>query len=191
MSDFELFQNMLENSKRDPNQGMVARFYDRAVKTDRVNKDGFPIFEDVCFVEIRIKDSYDVFDQPATEEKKKRFPLEYQRYLLAKSQEAEGTPLCQFAFLTAAEIETLNCHGIFTVEALAALSDEQAAALELERERNLAVKFMKQAADNKPLAEFQQKEEEFALALAQKDAEIEKLKAEIATLKKQSAAKNK
>lgn len=191
MSDFELFQQMLKSQQGNQNSGVVARFYDRAEKTGEVNKEGLPVFKDVCFVEIRMKDNPDVYDQPATEEKKQRFALEYQRYLLAKKQIKDGSPLKQFAFLTAAEIKALNCRGIFTVEALAGLTGEQAKDLELSKERELAVKFLDQARGNAPLAVLQKKEEEFARELDKKNQEIEKLKAEIQDLKKKLEAANK
>ena len=101
MSDFELFQSMIDASKGNQNKDMTARFYDRSVKTERIDENGLPVFEDVCFVEIRVKDSYDVYDQPATEEKKQRFATEYSRYLVGKKQVENGSPLEQFAFLTA------------------------------------------------------------------------------------------
>lgn len=190
MSDFELFQQLL-NSQKEPNSGVFARFYDRAEKTGEINKEGLPIFKDVCFVEIRTKDNIDVYDQPATEEKKQRFQMEYKRYLLAKKQVEKGTPLKQFAFLTAAEIETLNYRGIFTVEALAGLTKEQAENLELSKEHELAVKFLDNAKGNAPLAVLQKKEEEFSKELNKKNLEIEKLTAEIQELKKKLEAAGK
>ena len=53
MSDFELFQSMIDASKGNQNKDMTARFYDRSVKTERIDENGLPVFEDVCFVEIR------------------------------------------------------------------------------------------------------------------------------------------
>ena len=73
MSDFELFQQVLDERK-SPDRNVAARFYDRAVKTATLDDNGLPCFEDVCFVEIRAKDSYDVFDQPADADKIRRFP---------------------------------------------------------------------------------------------------------------------
>ncbi len=173
--DFSMFEQMMQNAKTE--EGLCARFYDRSVKTDAVDAHGFPVFKEVCFCEIRIKDNNsEVFDQPASEEKKKRFPVEYARYQLAKKQVEKGTPLEQFAFLTASEIESLKSRGIFTVEALAALAEEKAAALGIARERELAAKFMAQAAGNKALADWQKAEEKYK-------ARIKKLEDEVAALR--------
>ena len=69
---------MVQN--HNPQDGIAARFYDKAIKTDNISKDGLPIFINRCFVEIRIKDNNDeVFDQPATADKIHRFPVEYAR----------------------------------------------------------------------------------------------------------------
>lgn len=175
MSDFELFQQVLDERK-SPDRNVAARFYDRAVKTAALDDNGLPCFEDVCFVEIRAKDSYDVFDQPADADKIRRFPAEYQRYLAAKQQHKKGAPLEQFAFLSAAEIESLKVRGVFTVEALAELDDDKAAELGVEKERDLAMKFLAQAKGNTALADWQRKEEVYK-------GEIQMLKEENARLK--------
>lgn len=90
MSDFELFQSMIDASKGNQNKDMTARFYDRSVKTERIDENGLPVFEDVCFVEIRVKDSYDVYDQPATEEKNSVLPRNTAVILSVKSRWKTG-----------------------------------------------------------------------------------------------------
>ena len=186
MSDFELFQSMIDASKGNQNKDMTARFYDRSVKTERIDENGLPVFKDVCFVEIRVKDSYDVYDQPATEEKKQRFATEYSRYLVGKKQVENGSPLEQFAFLTAAEIDSLKYRGIFTVEALAELDEQKARDLHVEKERSLALKFLEKARGNSDIAAWQQKEEALKCELTVKDAQISRLKAELESLRKKA-----
>jgi len=93
----------------------------------------------------------------------------------------DGTPLEQFAFLNRAEVETLKVHGIFTVEALAAVEDDKAIQLGLAEEKQLAEKFLQQAKDNLSLKRWQKKEEEYL-------AKIRCLEEEIAALKKGKAA---
>ena len=179
--DFTTFQNIVQNN--NPQEGIVARFYDKAVKTGEVNEAGLPVFVNRCFVEIRIKDNNcEIFDQPASEEKIKRFPVEYARYQLGKKQIKEGTPLEQFAFLTAAEIESLKVRGIFTVETLAQLDESKAQQLEISQERQLAQKFIARAKDNKQLLDWQKKEETYR-------AEIKSLQEQLAELKKNSTPK--
>ena len=174
--DFMAFQSMVQNQNSQDN--ISARFYDKAVKTNQLSKDGLPIFINRCFVEIRIKDNNcEIYDQPASPEKIKQFPVEYARYQLARKQVEQGTPLEQFAFLTAAEIESLKVRGIFTVEALASLDVEKASGLELQEQQKLAKRFMAQAKDNKILQEWQQKEDKYLeeiKALKEKITELQK-----------------
>lgn len=159
-ADFSMFQDLLNNSKGE--EGVAARFYDRSVKTSKIDDNGMPVFENVTYVEIRMKDNNtDVYDQPADKEKIRRFPLEYQRYQLERKQIKDGTPLNQFAFLDAAQIDTLKVRGIFTVEALAELPEEKAAQLNVVREYELAAKFLANAKDNKALLEWQEKEKAY------------------------------
>lgn len=179
--DFMTFQNIVQNNNRQDN--LSARFYDKAIKSGKISTDGLPIFENRCFVEIRIKDNNcEIFDQPATPEKIRQFPVEYARYQLAKKQVETGTPLEQFAFLTASEIESLKLRGIFTVEALSELSEEKVSQLKLEQEHHLAKKFIANARNNKTLFQWQKKEENY-------QAEIKALKLELSELKKNSIPK--
>lgn len=174
-ADFAMYQKLL--SEQDQNSNVVARFYDRWIKTDRLGKDGLPIFETKTFIEIRIRDNTtEVYDQPATEEKKKRFPLEFSRYQIEKKQVENGTPLEMFAFLDAGEVASLKVRGIFTVETLAELKEEYVKNLGLEREKELAIKFLEGAKMNMEISDFAEKEEKYK-------AEIERLKDEIRELK--------
>lgn len=172
--DFSLFQQVAANSNDERN--VAARFYDKAVKTSKVAENGMPIFEDVTYIEIRIKDnSTEVFNQPATEEKIRRFPREYALYKLAKEKKKDGTPLEQFAFLTVAEIETCQSRGIFTVEDLAALDGEKAKFLCLQNENELAKKFIQNAKGNKTMAEMVAKEKEYLQQIADLKYQIQNL----------------
>ena len=176
--DFSLFDKIAQNT--NPEDGIVARFYDRSVKTEEVTKDGFPVFKNVCFVEIRIKDNpSEIYDQPATKEKIERFPAAYARYQLMKKQIKEGTPLEQFAFLTAGEIESLKIRGIFTVEALAELDEEKAVQLEIGRERELAQKFLAASAHNSEISSWQKQEEKYRQTIAQLQNKVEQLQAQL------------
>lgn len=173
--DFALFRQVADNLNDERN--VAARFYDKAVKTENLSAEGLPVFKNVTYVEIRLKDNNtEVFNQPATAEKIKRFPKEYALYKLAKEKTKDGTPLNQFAFLSAAEIATCQNRGVFTVEDLAALDEQKAQSLGLSEERLLAETFVRQAKSNAKIADFAEKEEAYK-------KEIEKLKAENIELK--------
>ena len=162
--DYAPFQQVIGQSESEKN--VAARLYDKAVKTNEVAKNGLPVFKNVTYIEIRLKDnSTEVFNQPATDEKIRRFPKEYALYQLSKKQVENGTPLEQFAFLTAAEIATCKSRGVFTVEALAGLDIDKVQSLGLQDEHVLAEMFLEKSNNNKMLDDFAKKEVEYERAL--------------------------
>ncbi len=173
--EFSMFQSAV--SSQNTNNGVFARFYDRYVKTGEMLKNGLPEFKTKLYVEIKVKDQYDVFDQPAEEIHIRRFPKAYEMYLHEKKELQSGTPLFLFAFLDQGQIETCRFRGIYTVEKLASLNDLDAKNLGLEKEKKLALKFLKASQNNLAVLKAQNKEEYYL-------AEIQKLKDEISELKK-------
>lgn len=174
-ADFMTFKTLIDNAQTE--KDVVARFYDRSVKTDDVNQQtGLPIFKNVCYVEIRIKNNNtDIFNQPATPEKMARFPVEYNRYLSAKKECKEGTPLEHFSFLTTAQIDTLKYHGILSVEQLSSLQSEQAVDLGVLSEFESAKRFVSLAQNHLTESQWQKK--------------VETLEAQIRDLEQQLQAK--
>lgn len=181
--DFSLFQQVINQSESEKN--VAARFYDKAVKTNEVSENGLPIFKNVTYVEIRLKDNNtEVFNQPASSEKIRRFPKEYALYQLSKKEAEKGTPLEQFAFLTAAEIATCKNRGVFTVETLAKLDFEKVKNLGLENEHVLAQMFLEKSENNKALDNFIKKELEYK-------REIEALREQLTVLQRALSEKRK
>lgn len=188
--DYALFRQIADNKNDDRN--VSARFYDKAVKTTEVNDNGLPIFKNVTYVEIRLKDNNtEVFNQPANQDKIRRFPREYALYKMAKEQIKEGTPLEQFAFLTAAEVATCKNRGIFTVEALAELSAEKVQSLSLQNEYKLAKIFMQNAKKNNEMADFARKESEYRDKIAEYIEKFDILSEENNILKQEITRLNK
>lgn len=172
--DFLQFQQLV--ASRNGNENVFARFYDRAEKTAELNELGLPIFKTRCFVEIKCKDNHDIYDQPASNEHFKRFPVEYARYKLEKQQKISGTPLEQFAFLTVDQLELCHHYGVFTVEQLSGLEDERAKSLQLLKEKELADKFLSVSKNNKVIDDFAKKEREYKAKIKKLEKEIEELK---------------
>ncbi|MDD4519893.1 MAG: hypothetical protein PHI50_03295 [Alphaproteobacteria bacterium] len=138
--DFNLFETA---TKTKENEGIYARFYDRVIKTNKIDEAGFPIFETCLYVEIKMKDNTtEIFNQRADKDKIKRFPLEYALYQQQKEQEHKGTPLSQYAFLSLSQIEALKARGIFTIQELSALEEEKVRQLGIQKEVHLAQKFI-------------------------------------------------
>lgn len=172
--EFLNFQDMAIN--QNENRGVFARFYDKSVKTGNIKKNGMPEFANKLYIEIRIKDERDVFDQPATAEHIKRFAVEYNKYLSEKKEIGRGTPLSSFAFLSAEQIESCKFRNIFSVEALAALDDEKAKELDLNMEKKLAADFLKASKNNQVLFENMKKERKYLEEIRALKEEIERLK---------------
>lgn len=188
--DFAMFRQVADNQNDDRN--VVARFYDKAIKTTAVNSNGLPIFKNVTYVEIRLKDNNtEVFNQPANEEKIRRFAREYALYKMAKEQIKEGTPLEQFAFLTAAEVATCKNRGIFSVEALAELPSDRVQCLGLQNEHKLAKIFMQTAHNNVSVAELARKEREYNNKISEYKTRFEILMKENNVLKQEIEKLNK
>ena len=174
--EYAMFQQVL--NQKDSEKNVAARFYDKAVKTNEVAENWLPVFKNVTYIEIRLKDnSTEVYNQPATAEKIRRFPKEYALYQLSKKQAENGTPLEQFAFLTAAEIATCKSRGVFTVEALAELDFDKVQSLGLQDEHVLAQMFLEQSNNNKMLDEFAKKEAEY-------ERELEALREQLAAVQR-------
>ena len=183
--DFATYQNLIDQTKQHCDDGVIAKFYDRLIKTDQTTKDGLPIFKSICYCEIRLRDNTsEVFDQPADADKINRFPVEYARYQLSQTKAKEGTPLEEFAFLRAQEIEACKYRGIFSIEALADLSDEHAKELGLKDESLKASQFISSSRKIKQGIDFAIKEQEYL-------KQISELKAEIASLKRTSKRRKK
>ena len=173
--EFLSFENAVTN--QNSNNGVFARFYDKAVKTGNVLENGLPEVEKKLYIEIRVRDQRDVFDQPATVNHINRFATEYNRYLNQKEKLKKGTPLEMFAFLSADQVESCHFRGIYCVEDLSSITDETARNLNILEEKSLAIDFLKASKNNKNLQFLKKKEKEYL-------NEIENLKTEIERLKK-------
>lgn len=188
--DFALFRPVADNLNDE--RSVRARFYDKAVKTEQTTANGLPVFKNVTYVEIRLKDNNtEVFNQPASAEKIRRFPREYAMYQAAKKQTVSGTPLEQFAFLNAAELETCRNRGVFTVETLAGLSADKVQSLCLQNEHRLANLFLQKSRENNALATFAHKEAEYKETIEKLKEKIEVLTAQIEHTKQKSKRRKK
>ena len=81
--------------------------------------------------------------------------------------------------MSLAEVDALKSRGIFTVETLAALAPQKAADLGISRERDLAVRFVERAQNNKPLQEWQQTEEKYLARIKSLETELNNLRGQL------------
>ena len=112
-------------------QSLFVRFYQKEVQNNFLTtENGRPIFQMVDCVRIEVPgDRLNIVDTEATEEYKKRFPIQWAQYQNEKSQgtpsDMQGTPLTQWPLLTAAQAAELKHFKFYTVEQIAASSDTQ------------------------------------------------------------------
>ena len=166
--DFAMFNSLLQGNGET---GVFARFFDKWVKTGKIQDNGLPEYKERCYVEIRVKNSNDVPVRPADENDIRRFSKEYAFYKAKKEKRKEGTPLNQFAFLSVPQLDACEMKGICTIEQLAGLTDEQAKELNICDAKELAIKFLEMAKGNNIVAEYKEK-------IKQLEGRIETLEAE-------------
>lgn len=175
--DFSVFQGMLDGARKET--GVSALFYDKVVRTGIMLENGLPEFKERIYVRIKTRDNADIFDQPASKEHIDRFPVEYNRYILEKKEIKGGTPLTEFAFLTKIQLENCKFRGIFTVERLAELTEEQAKDLGLTEEKGLAIRFIEVSKNNKKIDDFTKKEKKYQTEIKKLKEQIEELKGKL------------
>lgn len=86
---------------------------------------GHPVFTEREFCKIVIPgDKQSLYYQPATDEKRRKFPNAYQAFKMRSTKPiAEGMPIEQWPQITRAQAMTLRAANVHTVEALAAVHD--------------------------------------------------------------------
>ena len=168
----------------DPNSGVYALFYSRAVQNNAMTREqGRPVFVDVDYVEIIIPaDKHAKVDRPARDEDKQRWPREWAKYEAGQQAAVTGTPLTALSWLMPSQVKSLEAVGILTVEHLAGVSDGNLKNLGMggrdmrERARN----FLKVAEDQSHVTRLSDENQ------ALKD-QVELLKEDLAHLQKQFA----
>lgn len=103
----------------------MAEFYNTAVQNNfKSEQEGRPIFEDRVFIRIRTPgDRHTEVDREIKEQDKHRFALQWARFQQQESQTQEGTPLEEWPAMTPALVRSFKALNVFSVEALAAVSD--------------------------------------------------------------------
>ena len=171
--DFAIFNNMLQRRGRE--EGVFARFYPKFVKTGVVLESGLPEYKEKLYIEIRTRGCSDIIDRAADDNDLRRFAQEYAFYQVKKEKMKNGTPLNQFAFLNAQQIEACDIRGVCTVEDLAAISDEQAKALNLTDEKQCAVKFLEMSKDNAVIKRYEEENARLKEQIAKLEDELKAL----------------
>lgn len=150
MEDFsdDGFQDMAEALMSQGRGSTVpARFYVGTRRDDaKSSEKGREIHVDVDMIEIRV--GKDIINREPTDEDKRAYAKQWAAFKAGQDQEkVEGTPLNEFAPLSAGERETLKYAGIRTVEQFAATPDTTLQGLgPLMNKRQAAAIWLKKAA---------------------------------------------
>lgn len=107
-----------------PEPGIFAEFYKHPLlMTFKSNEAGRPIYEDFDFIRIKVAGvEKDIVERKATNLDKERFAEEWAKYQAGEKQES-GTRIEFWPALTPAMVKNLQSYNIYTIEAMANLSD--------------------------------------------------------------------
>lgn len=105
---------------------LVIFFRDILKDDDKSISEGRPIYYDTDWLRIHIPgDPTNVIVRPASEQDKRRFPVQWGRYQqgMKDEEQIQGTPLKEWPMVSRAQVEELRYFKLFTVEHLADVSD--------------------------------------------------------------------
>jgi len=164
---------------------LAVQFYKKSVKQeDASNEAGRPIFKEFDFVRIMIPgDNLTEIDTYAQESHKTRFPRQWAHYQnqVANHEDIIGTPLEAWPQITRSQAEELKGLKFHTVESIADCSDQQlqrigmVAGMSPYNFRQKAKAFLNLATDS--------------AEVAQREAELQALRAENQKLQEEANAK--
>ena len=175
----------IESDIQGADSRLAVQFYKKSMKQeDASNEAGRPIFKEFDFVRIMIPgDNLTEIDTYAQESHKQRFPRQWAHYQnqVAGQEDIVGTPLDQWPQVTRSQAEELRGLKFYTVEAIADCSDQQlqrigmVAGMSPHNFRLKAKAFLNLANDS--------------AEVAQREAELQALRAENDKIKAETDAK--
>lgn len=160
-------------------EGLHVTFYTKAeINNAESKKHGRPIAHDKVFCKIVTPgDALSVWDQPARDVDKERFPRQWEAFQRGQEMSEDGTPLEMWTRMTPSKVLAYKAANIFTVEAVANISDANSHAMPMDfASDRLAARAYLQAAEDSAVVQRQAEE------LAHQQAENERLKKQIADL---------
>lgn len=166
---------------------LVVMFYMKPVHNpQKSNEQGRPFYEDKIYVRIHPPgERLNIADRPATEDDKRRFPMQWNQFKDNKLQTADGTPV-ELLYPDQPSIAAmLRASGVQTIEHCAGLSGTAIDSIGMGAQKyvNDAAKYLE--ASNKGVAASQLRHE-----LEERDNQIRTLTKQIDMLKEQLAKIN-
>lgn len=175
----------IESDDRNADSRLAVRFYSKPMKHEFESaKEGRPIFYDVDMITIYVPgDSTLTVDAEVREDHKQRFPIQWAHYQNRHGDDPKniGTPITQWPMITPSMAEELRALKFYTVESIASASDLQLQSIGMRAGMNGSV-FRQRAQNYLKVA----KDES---VMSQQTSELERLKAENASLKAETDAK--
>lgn len=140
---------------------------------------GRAVYKEVDFIRIMVPgDKLSIVERPVDEIDRRRFAVKYEKWLTTQSNAIEGTPLVSLPTMTPAKVEEYKFFGIHTVEQLAGAADSVGQRFfGFNEDKRRANAFIEVAKGNAPL-------EKMSEELKVRDAAIEEMKAQIASLQR-------
>jgi hypothetical protein len=157
MSIAELDYDHRVFEQREANKQLAVRFFTEPVKNEEKSKaEGRPIFEDVEFIEKRVRgDRNNIVQRPVREDDKAEFREAYKSFKANEETPVEGTPLKEWPSITRSLLEELKHMGFLTVEQLASASDSVCSKFAgLQTYKQKAIVYLEYAKGNAPLEKY-------------------------------------
>jgi hypothetical protein len=160
--------------------GLYVRFNLQAVEDRKASeRDGRPVFKNVEYVEIHVPgDKTNIPHRPVTDEDRSRFATTYAAWKRGQGDIQAGQPLKEWPAIRPAEVAMLAHANVHTVEALAALSDENISRIGPVRHLVARAKdYMEASRSAAPVAALQAELEKQRQALAILQEELQQARA--------------
>ncbi len=122
---------MLDSDIQNPDARLAVKFYQKEVKHEfNSQQEGRPIFYMADFIRIEVPgDRNTIIDTFVNEGHKQRFPIQWAQYQNTKaeggSNDVQGTLLRDWPIITSAQAQEFKHFKFYTVEQIAAASDDQ------------------------------------------------------------------
>lgn len=175
----------LDESRFEGDERLFVTFSRKPVMQTGLSKEaGRAIYKEVDFVRIMVPgDKLSIVERPVDEIDRRRFAVKYEKWLSTQSNAVEGTPLSSLPTMTPAKVEEYKFFGIHTVEQLAGAADSVGQKFfGFNDDKRRANAFIELAKGNAPIEKMNEE-------LKVRDAAIEELKAQVASLVRASKRK--
>lgn len=175
----------LDESRFEGDDRLFVTFSRKPVMQTGLSKEaGRAIYKEVDFVRIMVPgDKLSIVERPVDEIDRRRFAVKYEKWLATQSNAVEGTPLSSLPTMTPAKVEEYKFFGIHTVEQLAGAADSVGQKFfGFNDDKRRANAFIELAKGNAPIEKMNEE-------LKVRDAAIEELKAQVASLVRASKRK--